>query len=292
MKTVKLVNPATGITQVLPVAELAPNVIAATGPDGQPVFVPSEQIKANTRPIHPPFPEDARKVVQRIQSALADVDSSTVEEWEHTFRCDCDPDREIRVWLWIADMYSELVSEQQCSVARRRDFHRLCLRWTMCNDLEAVLATTQLDEITPRQAKAIIPRFLRRPSYSQTMFVGNPLKNSDMPIWGFELVGNPVRFKQLAKKSDIIIAVDERSNFCRNDGHCGIAYGQDVLQAIMDSDEPMPTRLTMFALDFHFEAEVYRFLAAVEKTTGYLGLDFTIRDELTVPIEPLSRRKF
>lgn len=163
MKTVKLVNPATGTTQILPVAELAPNVIASNGPHGQLVFVPAEQLKANTQPIHPPFPEDARKVVQRIQSALADVDSSTVEEWEHTFRCDCDPDREIRVWLWIADMYSELVSEQQCSVTRRRDFYQLCLRWTMCHDLEAVMATTQLDEITPRQAKAIIPRFFAKP---------------------------------------------------------------------------------------------------------------------------------
>jgi hypothetical protein len=48
--------------------------------------------------------------LRRIKAALDEVHSMTIEEWEDGFRRDRDAEREIASWLYIADIYSQMVA--------------------------------------------------------------------------------------------------------------------------------------------------------------------------------------
>jgi hypothetical protein len=276
MKKVKLIDPTTGNSQTVPVTELAPGFVRAEGPDGESVYVPAKAFKFNTEPLHPPFPDYVREHLRRITTALNEVHPETVEECERGLRCECNPDRELRVWLWIAEAYSNLVSGRELSAALKGDYYRLCLNWSITRDLEGVIATTQLEEMERNTAREVLSQFPRSLVTPSTLLIVPPLHFEEGIVWDFTAVQDFAHFKELWGDAQIIVAVDTRSNTCRSGGLYHIAFGHEEMQEIVASGVSRCVSVVMFAVDFHIEHEVYQFLAAVRAATGYLGKDFTI----------------
>src|SRR5688500_15185081 len=89
----------------IPAAELAPGMLRLTveGIAGD-VWVDGKAALGAKAPLrHPPFPEEARAHLRRLRAVFHDVYPNTLGQWEDGFRRDADPDREIAIWLRIAD---------------------------------------------------------------------------------------------------------------------------------------------------------------------------------------------
>jgi hypothetical protein len=279
MKTVKLLNPATGKTNNVPVAELAPDTIRVRTLDQGVVYLRLKDIERNTQPVHPTFPLKARAHLCRIQSALKEVDPDTLAGWERSFRLDFNPDREVRVWLWIAKTYLRLVSGRWHSNARKRDYFQLCKNWTMSRDVDVVIATTELAKIEPREAREILAVLPDREVSIETLLIENPLVSDSPPIWDFMGITDSTQFKDMVDDADAIIAIDTRSNTFRRDGRFIVAHGLEMLREKKASGADDKEGIAFFALDFHYAHEVARFIHAVYAATGHLCDDFTIRED-------------
>lgn len=91
----------------VPVRALASTMIYAYVESIGNVWVDSTSV-APGRVQHPPFGEADRQRLQRIQLSVADADPTPFEKWEHDFRCDCNPSREMEIWERIASIYASV----------------------------------------------------------------------------------------------------------------------------------------------------------------------------------------
>jgi hypothetical protein len=64
-------------------------------------------------------------VIRKIRTTFLEHRSLTLEEWEHGFRCDWNPDPEIAIWSHAADVYAEFTRGVD-SAAKRKDFSMPC----------------------------------------------------------------------------------------------------------------------------------------------------------------------
>jgi hypothetical protein len=105
MRTVTVYDVETESFTTIPESELAPGMVRAQikGREGVVWIDPSQLKQAEFR--HPPFEGTRRENVVRIQSAFPDVYEKPFEFWEEGFRRDTNPDREIAIWMHIAEVY-------------------------------------------------------------------------------------------------------------------------------------------------------------------------------------------
>ena len=138
--------------------------------------------------------------------------SDTLDGWERSFRRDCNPDREIRTWLWIAETYSEFASGKWQSDVRKRDYFQLCLGRTLTHDADALTATTELRCLEAGEAKEILAEFPQREVNIETLLIRNPLVSDSPPIWEFMCITCSAQFNEALLNADAIVAIDTRSN--------------------------------------------------------------------------------
>lgn len=60
---------------------------------------------------HPPFDAERRAKIERIMDALVEVYPQTYDEWERGFRVDMHPDREIAIWISMAEGYEHFTKK-------------------------------------------------------------------------------------------------------------------------------------------------------------------------------------
>ena len=82
----------------IPASELVPGVIEAQvqGIDGL-VWIDRTSLQQGDVK-HPPFPEDIRVYIRRIEAAFKEHRDLTFDEWEDGFRRDTNPVQEIALW--------------------------------------------------------------------------------------------------------------------------------------------------------------------------------------------------
>lgn len=86
---------------------------------------------------------------------LAEVDGSSVAEWEEGFEKDRDPERELQTWESIAEAYQTYCSSRSLSTAQKSEVMKLLLvRSTTANEQE-VLRRTPVATLTPAQAAVV-----------------------------------------------------------------------------------------------------------------------------------------
>lgn len=73
---------------------------------------------------HPPFDEQVRAYIRKIQAAFAEHRPLSLEEWEDGFRRDLNPPEEIAIWSYAADVYRAF-SANEISLQRRKDVYRV-----------------------------------------------------------------------------------------------------------------------------------------------------------------------
>jgi hypothetical protein len=104
--TATIYDPDTKSFVEIPESELAPGMIRAQveGHEGV-VWIELGKLKQADYQ-HAPFIGDRRDKVATIQAVFPEVYDKSYEFWEDGFRRDANPDKEIGIWLHIAEVYS------------------------------------------------------------------------------------------------------------------------------------------------------------------------------------------
>jgi hypothetical protein len=155
---VRVYDPMTATVRLMPAAELAPGMVAATvrGVSGV-VWVDATQLEEG-RHRHPPLSPVLRSQIWRIYHALWDVYPQTVEEWEDGFRRDVDPAMEIAIWLHIAQAYDAVTASRALTPAQKRDYFNVLVACSM-TPREHLFSTVALQAISREDAEEAIRIF-------------------------------------------------------------------------------------------------------------------------------------
>jgi hypothetical protein len=157
---VKIRNPKTLATAVIPAAELAPGMMAIERPGHGVAF----ESLAEMAPLlgespfqHPPFDAALRDRMAKLKAALDEIVPKTLEKWEEGFRKDTNMEREIQIWECIAEGYSKAVDLFKFTGPQRRECLAIIL--AVVNNGQHALETVQLDKLSKKQAEEVVMLF-------------------------------------------------------------------------------------------------------------------------------------
>ena len=155
---VQVYDVSTGKLSTIPARELAPGMMRVTmnGVEGD-CWVKPDQLQQSPYQ-HPPFDEEARAYLRQIKDALDEVHPQSLKEWEDGFRRDRDAEREIAIWLHIAEVYVGLMGEKALGPAERQDVLRLLLACAN-NPRDQVLRTAGVQVLSRPEAEAVMAEF-------------------------------------------------------------------------------------------------------------------------------------
>ena len=106
---------------------------------------------------HPPFNEELRGFIRDIQAAFAEHRPLSFEEWEDGFRRDANPEREIAIFSYAADVY-RLLTKDDPSAERRGEVYRLLIG-CMTTSPESVWHVVKLAALSRPEAERVVNRF-------------------------------------------------------------------------------------------------------------------------------------
>lgn len=156
-ESVPFYDTASGRVVQIPPAELRPGCIQARieGVEGVVWVLPAEIQEGPIR--HPPFDEEIRVYIRGIQAALAEHRDLTFEQWEEGFRRDADPEREIALFSYLADVY-QLFAADEDSPERRREIYQLLIACVTTSP-DSVWHVVKLAALSRDEGERIVRRF-------------------------------------------------------------------------------------------------------------------------------------
>jgi hypothetical protein len=72
---------------------------------------------------HPLFPEAVKDLIRKLHATFGDVDGRSLELWEDLLRRDANPDKDIALWLLIADAFKHFSSGRTLPFNRRKEIY-------------------------------------------------------------------------------------------------------------------------------------------------------------------------
>jgi CheY-like chemotaxis protein len=128
----------------IPASELAPGMVRATvgGIEGE-FWIDPAQL-ASDIVLHPPLPPELRDHLVRLQAVFHAVFPRTLAAWEHGFRCDRDPEREIALWLRMAEAFEHFTASRELTSQEQQDLFAViftCVN-NEASDIRFVLPTS------------------------------------------------------------------------------------------------------------------------------------------------------
>src|SRR5262245_36599983 len=141
----------------IPAAELRPGAcqVRIQGIEEVVWILPEQLQQGEVR--HPPFDEEIRACIRKIQTAFAEHRPLSFEEWEDGFRRDVTPEREIAFWLHAADVYEAFAHTEQ-SAERRKDVYRAIVA-CLTTSPDTVWHVLRPEALTRAEAQQVIDRF-------------------------------------------------------------------------------------------------------------------------------------
>ena len=141
----------------IPPGELRPGCVQARVEGVEEIvwILPEQLQEAPIR--HPPFDEEMRSYIREIQSAFAEQRDVSVEEWEEGFRRDADPEREIAMFAYAAEVY-RLFTDHEEDAMKRADIYGLLIA-CMTTSPDSVWHVVKLNALTRPEAERIARRF-------------------------------------------------------------------------------------------------------------------------------------
>jgi hypothetical protein len=89
--------------------------------------------------VHDSLTSEQLEKVKKIHSVFSEVDSSSLETTITNFRRDMNPDKEIAIWLSMADAYEKFTSNNsKIDLNKKQDAFKLILLRSMMPDDEAI----------------------------------------------------------------------------------------------------------------------------------------------------------
>lgn len=108
---------------------------------------------------HDPFSEEVREILRHIQTAFAEHNDLSLDEWEDGFRRDANAEREIAMWSRAADVYLHFASDEP-STDRRHDIYR-CIVTCLTTGADSVWDVFRPKVLGRDESQKIINRFYR-----------------------------------------------------------------------------------------------------------------------------------
>ncbi|HYF53475.1 MAG TPA: hypothetical protein VEA41_04390 [Salinarimonas sp.] len=140
----------------IPPEELAPGAVRAKiqGIEGV-VWILADQLQAG--PLqHPPFDEDVRQHIRRIQETFAEHRPMSADEWEDGFRRDRDPIPEIALWIHASDIFRDFTKDEPLADRRKNVYQVIVACLTSTPDMvrrvlpQGSLSGEEIDRIVAR----------------------------------------------------------------------------------------------------------------------------------------------
>ena len=91
-------------------------------------------------------------------ASLDEVSDWSLEKWEDGFRRDANPDRELAIWTYIANVYRDYTSEYNFSVDQKKELFRVFFTCSM-SPKEAVMKDLNLSSISLEEAEKAVEAF-------------------------------------------------------------------------------------------------------------------------------------
>jgi hypothetical protein len=140
----------------IPPEELAPGAVRAKiqGIEGV-VWILADQLQAG--PLqHPPFDEDVRQHIRRIQETFSEHRPMTSAEWEDGFRRDRDPVPEIALWIHASNIYQDFAKAEALAERRKHLYQVIVACLTSTPDMvrrvlpQGSLSSEEIDRVVGR----------------------------------------------------------------------------------------------------------------------------------------------
>jgi hypothetical protein len=170
--TVRFYDSKTNCVSTIPARELAPGIILARveGIEGE-VFVEASQINSDRPLRHPPFDVEVRALLTTMWDALADVLHMTLEEWEHGFRKDTHPEREIAIWLNIVEAYQHFTAGRPLGLGQKKDIFAVIMNCFNVG-VDIALLVTNCATLSKKRQRQIVDWIRMAAPASQPLHLG------------------------------------------------------------------------------------------------------------------------
>lgn len=156
----KYYNFETGKVEYIHINKLKPPMMKAKmeGIEGT-IWINPEQVQQSEY-MHPPFSNDVKELFKELKLKLDEVYHRTIEEWEDGFRRDKNPEQEIAIWFYLAQLYQQFTTNQILSIEEKQDYFKVLLACTY-SPKETVLNIVTLNALPREKALQAIDAFFK-----------------------------------------------------------------------------------------------------------------------------------
>ena len=226
-KNVRIYDFETEEVTTIPAAELAPGMVETEviGMEGT-YWVTLKNAKPGTIK-HPPLNKKRRADVNKIMLSLRKVHPLTFQQWEEGFRRDLYIDREIDIWLRVAETFSDINRQFQLNSAQRKALFQVLVTCLQTR-FEHVWQIMDRGELPIEIAEAAVESFYGQPTLKQEFAKLNPEDYRDFqgrvpfPVTALK----DADAREVLKRADLIIGIDSYTR------HTSIFFGLDRINKI------------------------------------------------------------
>lgn len=97
--------------------------------------------------------------VKQVQSALSEVDPSSIDKWTEDFEKDRDPEKELRLWEAIANAFQAYCSTHPIGIEGKQDVLQILIARSGSSDETQVIRHVRLSTLTPQEARDVMGYF-------------------------------------------------------------------------------------------------------------------------------------
>ena len=141
----------------MPQEELAPGCVKANieGMEGSYYVILTEKQLMRPGYRHPRFDEEGMRIMGYFVHVFSEVKPMTAEQWEDGFRKDTNKDKEILLWLRMAEVYQHFTTGKNLPLAAKKDYLNILLI-VVNNGLDFPRSLIDLSSISTNEMKKVI----------------------------------------------------------------------------------------------------------------------------------------
>jgi len=154
---IKFYDPQTDTVIEMPEDELAPGCVRITmeGMDGE-YFIKAGSMDASKDPLlHGPLGRDMKDQMKYLETVFHEVFPQSAQGWEKGFRQDANPEREIALWLKMAEHYQYHTQSPVLSIKAKQEYFQIILQYVTSGE-KHVRKLVQLEEVSRNEMKEVI----------------------------------------------------------------------------------------------------------------------------------------
>ena len=107
------------------------------------------------------FPEEIIEVIKDIKTTFNEVYPITMDVWIERFDRDSNPEREIALWSYMADVYEKSINKCPNTLDYHKEIFKIILACSLGDD-KYVLSQVKVNNLSASDVKAILKEFRKK----------------------------------------------------------------------------------------------------------------------------------